>query len=271
MSKILFTATGCTRCKIVKRYMGEHGISYIEKDIKVEGKEEFQTFYKINRNVIYRGPDGIEFPIFTDSVEIRQGIGATIAYLHSGVKLDGYFTVGSLHREWVDGIHISGGNPEYARDFIEVLRYLKNNNLKLQLDTNGKNSLILEQVLAEGLGDAVIMHVLGPVNLYGRILGEGVDADDIKKSIALTSRFPQYRYETNIIPVIRGKGEPESISYLTPDEIAEVARLIEEVTGSKKHPYFIRPMSKVAKDDRMLFAYRTAARAFQVFAEVERQ
>lgn len=270
MQKTLFTVTGCTRCKIVKRYMEEHNVSYVEKDIKVDGKEEFQAFYKANRNAIYRGPDGIEFPVLTDACEIRQGIGVILAYLHFGKNLDGFFTVGSLHGEWIDGIHISGGNPDYASDFIEVLRYLKNNNFKLQLDTNGMNSVILEQVLMEGLGDAVVMQVIGPVGLYSLILGKEVDADDIKKSIVLTSRFPRYRFETTIVPVIRGEGETKETGYLTPEEVAEVAKLIEEATGSKKQPYFIRVLPGSLTDEKMLFAYKRAARDYQVFTEVER-
>ena len=70
MSNLLFTATGCTRCKIVKSFLDEQGISYTEKDVRSDGKEEFQAFYKANRSSIYRSPEGIEFPIFTDGAEL---------------------------------------------------------------------------------------------------------------------------------------------------------------------------------------------------------
>ncbi|MEW6622149.1 MAG: hypothetical protein AB1420_03295 [Bacillota bacterium] len=170
MSITIFTATGCTRCKIVKSFMDDRKIDYVEKDMKAEGKDEFQSFYKANRNSIHRGPDGVEFPIITDGVEIRQSIRPSIAFLHAGKKLDGFFRVGTLHREWVDGINISGGNPEDADSFIQVLKYLKGNNMKLQIDTNGKNSEILQRVLDEGLVDVAIMNVLGHYYMLGTFL-----------------------------------------------------------------------------------------------------
>lgn len=281
MSNIIFTATGCTRCKIVKSFMNERNIPYVEKDMKSEGKEEFQNFYKANRSNIYRGPDGIEFPIITDGKNIRQGIGASIAYLHSGDKLDGFFSVGTLHKEWVDGIHISLGNPEYTEDFIEVLRYFKGNNLKLQIETNGNNSHILQKILDEGLADVVIMNVLGPLDLYRQIFRKDFSSHEIEKSIALLPQFPEYRFETTVSPIIRKEGEQAEISYLTPEEVGEAAKLIEKVTGSKKNPYLIRLFRpEKATDERfksiepispnMLFTYRTAARAYQVFTEIEK-
>ena len=54
MQITIYTATGCTRCKIVKRFMEERDITYVEKDMKAEGKEEFQSFYKANRSAIFR-------------------------------------------------------------------------------------------------------------------------------------------------------------------------------------------------------------------------
>jgi len=273
----IYTATGCTRCKIVKRFMEERDITYVEKDMKAEGKEEFQSFYKANRSAIFRGSDGIEFPIITDGENICQGIGASIAYLHSGNKLDGFFTVGILHKEWVDGIHVSGGNPENVEEFLAVLRYLKGNNMKLQLDTNGGNSLILRQVLKENLADMFIMNILGPKQLYCQLAGGDVDIDDIKASLAIVSNFPKFKIETVIAPVTREDG---TISYLTPEEIGETARLIEEGTGTKKNPYLLKLFNPKAAEEpkfrsldplpnKLIFTYRTKARSYQVFTEID--
>ena len=44
MSNIIFSATGCARCAITKRYMKEHAIDYTEYDIKTDGKDEFANF-----------------------------------------------------------------------------------------------------------------------------------------------------------------------------------------------------------------------------------
>ncbi|WP_258360992.1 glutaredoxin [Moorella sulfitireducens (nom. illeg.)] len=280
MNNIIFTVPGCTRCKIVKDFMKEKGIAYVEKDIKAEGKEEFQQFYTANRKSIYRGAEGIEFPIFTDGNKICQGIGPVLAYLNSGEKLAGYFSVGTLHREWVDGIHISSGNSKYADDLMSVLRYLKGNAMKLKVDTNGKHSHILQMILDNALADNVVMNVVGPPDLYSTILEEEVDLRDIEKTISLVPKFPEYQFQTTIVPVMRQEGE--AISYLTPEEVALAAKFIEEVTRSKKHPYLIKLFNpREAKDERLksleplspniLFKYRTVAREYQMFAEVERE
>jgi pyruvate formate lyase activating enzyme len=278
MSLTIFSATGCARCKIVKRFMEERQIEYVEKDMKAEGKEDFQNFYKANRSAVFRGPDGVEFPIIVDGGNIRQSIGAAIAYLHAGEKLDGFFSVGTLHGEWVNGIHLSQGNPAYGDELFQALQYIKSNNLKLQIDTDGRNSEILRRVLEEGLADVLIVNVLGPLELYPQILGRDVDPQDILKSLSLLSKFPDSKLQTTIQPVKREDG---SLSYLTPAEVAAAAKLIQETTGSNKWKYLIKqfkPGESINKagqgikplQSSELFGYRTKARDYQVHTEIER-
>lgn len=278
MSNTIYTATGCTRCKIVKDFMKKQGVDYVEKNIKEDGNKDFREFYRKNRKSIFRGSMGVEFPVFTDGEKIRQGIGAAIAYIYAGEKLDKFFSVGTLHKEWVDGIHVSTGKPEYAEDFLEVLRYLKKNNMKLQIDTNGLNSNILKQIFDEKLADKVIMNVVGPENLYSDILGKDIDFNEIKNTIELVPKFPEYQFQTTIVPVLRQENE---ITYMTKNELSETAKMIKEITGSMKNPYLIKFFNpKEAEDERLksmaalpqekLLSYRTAARSYQVFTEVEK-
>ncbi|MDQ7094592.1 hypothetical protein REC12_13430 [Desulfosporosinus sp. PR] len=274
---MIFTATGCARCKIVKRYLDEHQIGYVEKDVKAEGKDEFQTFYKANRKAIFRGSDGIEFPIIVDGNTIHQSIGAAIAYLHAGEKLEGFFSEGTLHKEWVDGIHLSEGNPAYKDEFIQVLQHIKSNALKLQIDTDGRNSGILQQVIEEGLADVLIMNVLAPLELYPQILGYAAEDSDIVKSLSLVSRFPAAKFQTIIQPVKRKDG---SLSYLTPSEVAATAKLIQDTTGSNKCIYTLKRMSQESErpagqgieplSPNQLLSYRSKARAYQVYTEIEK-
>lgn len=275
MTITIFSVTGCVRCKIAKNFMSEQGISFVEKNMKEEGKEDFQAFYKANRNAIFRGPEGIEFPIIYDGENIRQSIGAVMAFLYHGKKLDGFFSVGTMHKEWVDGIHVSGGNPKYTEEFLEVLRFLKNNNFKLQVDTNGKNSSILKRILEENLADVLIMNVFGPEKLYGQLAGEEIDIEDVKRSLALIPEFPKFKIQTTIVPVTREDG---TVNYLTPEEIGETAKFIEEGTGTKKNPYVIKafnpktssnPAYKSLEPLENLFPYRSKARMYQVFTEIE--
>lgn len=281
MSHTIFTATGCARCKIAKKYMDQQGIGYEELDIKGEGKEPFGQFYRANRSAIFRGKDGIEFPVFTDGSAIRQGVGVVIAYLQAGRDLDGFIGRSELSKGWIDGLHISGGPPLLGDKFVSVLAFLKKSGLRLQLGTDGRNASLLEQLLHDELGDRLIMDVKGPIALYGRILGEDVESTEIQKTIALVTRFPEYEFRTTVAPVIRKEGESPEISYLTLDEIGETARLIGEITESKKQPYLLRMFDpKTSRDERLktveklpsnaLFRYRSAAQKHQVLTTIEK-
>jgi hypothetical protein len=84
-----------------------------------------------------------------------------------------------------------------------------------------------------------------------------------------------------VAPVVRQEEGTQRIRYLTPEEIAETAKLIQEVTGSNKQPYLLRLFDPgTASDQRMksvekmppnaLFPYRSAARRHQVLTEIEK-
>lgn len=278
MKNQIFTATGCARCKITKRFMQQQNIDYDEFDIKAEGKDAFARFYRENRKDIYRDNDGVEFPVFSDGSAIRQGVGVVIGYLMTGDGLSGFIKRSALHGEWIDGFDISGGNPANAGKLLQVLAFLKQNGLKIQATTDGRNASVLEQVIDKSMADRVIMEVRGPASLYSRLLGEEISSDEIFRSIALTARSPQYSFYTTVAPFVRVDG---AVSYLTPEEIGETARMIEEASGSKKHPYLLKGWNpKNLLDDRIksaeplpdsaMFKYRTAARRYQVMTEIDK-
>jgi pyruvate-formate lyase-activating enzyme/glutaredoxin len=281
MDNTIYTATGCSRCKIAKKFMDEHGIPFQELDIKAEGKDPFGQFYRNNRSSVYRGKEGIEFPVFTDGTIIRQGVGVVIAFLHAGTRLDSFIGRSDLSHGWMDGIHVSEGDPTLTDDLVDVLRYIRKNGINLQLDTDGRNAQVLERLLTEKLGDRVLMEVKGPLSLYGRMLGREIDPAEVKKTIELVTRFPEYRFRTTVGPIVRREGDQPETSYLTPDEIAETARLIQESTGSYKQNYVLRIFNpEGASDERLgsvgkltsndLFKHRSAARKFQVRTEIEK-
>jgi pyruvate-formate lyase-activating enzyme/glutaredoxin len=281
MGNTIFTATGCSRCKIAKKFMDEHAISFQEMDIKSEGKDPFGQFYRNNRSSVYRGKEGIEFPVFTDGTVIRQGVGVIIAFLHAGKKLDSFIGRSELSHGWMDGIHGSEGDPAMTDDLVRVLAYIRKNGINLQLDTDGRNAQVLERLLAEKLGDKVLMEVKGPLSLYGRMLGREIDPAEVRKTMELVTRFPEYQFRTTVGPVVRKEGEPPEISYLTADEVEETAKLVQEVTGSYKQPYVLRIFEpETASDERLksvgklssndLFRHRSAARKFQVQTEIEK-
>jgi pyruvate-formate lyase-activating enzyme/glutaredoxin len=279
MEKIIYTATGCSRCKIAKKFMDEQGIVYRELDIKGDGKEPFGQFYRSNRNAVYRGKEGIEFPVLVEGGSIRQGVGVALAYLHSGTALEGFIGRSDLSHGWMDGIHVSGGDPSLTEDLVLVLDYLGRNGMKLQLETNGKNASVLERLLEKGLGDRVVMDLQGPLPICSS--GLGADPEEIKKTIALVAKFPEYQFRTTVGAIVQQEGDQAQIRYIKPEEVAEAAALLKEVTGSHKQPYLLRPFDPATcVDERfrnleklpsdVLLKYRSVARRHQVLTEIEK-
>jgi pyruvate formate lyase activating enzyme len=279
MSLILYTAAGCMRCQIAKKFMREKNLGFDEHDAVGEGKELFGKFYRAHRAAIVRGADGVEFPVLADGSEVRQGVAAVIAWLQAGARLDGFIGRSDVSKGWVGGLHVSKGDPAVLADLLVVLGFLKRNGLKLQLHTDGRNAAVLERLFAEGLGDRVIMDLKGPRLLYAAMIGGPVDTEDVQRSMTLAAEFPEVRFETTVAPVVRTEERPEAIRYLTPDEIAETAQWLKAATGSHRQPYVLRVFNpQAASDDRFrsveipapaaLFRHRSAARKYQVLTEI---
>jgi len=281
MSRLLFTAAGCARCRITKRFMEEHGIFYEEYDAVGDGKERFGEFYRANRGAISRGKDGIEFPVLAEAAVIRQGVAVVIAYLCAGVTLDGFIRRSDLGQGWVGGLNVSGGDPAAVDQLVAVLEFLKRSGLKLQLNTFGKNAEVLKILLEKEIGDRVVMELKGPQALYGALVGEELDVAEVTRTMAVTTKFPEFRFETVVAPVIRQPGRSDEVSYLTPGELEQAARWLKDSTGSHRQPYLLRFFEPTGDTDPRLKAveklsptdlirYRTAARKHQVLAEVEK-
>ena len=278
MSNTLFSATGCARCKITKNYMRENDIGFEEFDFKTDGKEVFNKFYRTNRDQIFRDKDGVEFPIFTDGKVIKQGVSVVIGHLLAKDGLSGFIGRSLLHGQWIDGFDVSGGDPQFTEELITVLSYLKKSGLKTSLSSSGKNSQILKRIIDEGLADRIRLTVCGPVELYPQIIGEDIGVEDITESIKQAVRVSDYHFITTIAPLVRADN---TVSYLTPDEVAITAEMIEEITGSKKHPYKLSLCDlELVNDERLkavsplepsaMYKYRTAARRFMVMTEIEK-
>ena len=272
MAVTIYTATGCARCKIAKKYLAQKGIEYSDLDIKAEGKDEFNRFYRENRTSVYRGPDGIEFPVYYDGQVVKQGLGVVVGHACS-TKLAGFFGIGRLHGEWVDGIHLSEGDPEAIDELVEALTYLKSAGMKLELDTDGRNPQVLERLPAEGLGEVMIMRLLGTKDMYA---AQGYDLAEVEKTMNLVPQFAEHRFELAVRPVVREGG---AVEYLKPEEAGEIAAWLKEATGNNKQPFVLATFDlKAAGDKRFselpqmeakdLLPYRGKARANQVMAAI---
>jgi pyruvate formate lyase activating enzyme len=278
MSITIYSAPGCLRCKILKQFLTDAGRSFEDFDGLGAAKERFKAFYRDNRDRIHRGPDGVEFPILYEGETLKQGLPMALGYLVAGPALDGFFRPGLLHRQWIDGIHVSGGDPAQSQAFIEVLIFLKKQNLKLEIETDGLNAALLGQVLEQRLADRVVMQVRGPAELYASLTPR-IDMAEVKKSIALVASSESYHFYTIIAPVVREMADGEQAGYISPEETGAAAELIKVAAGDSRQPYYLKAFDpRTAADERLkefeplskneLFKYRTMARKHQFKTEL---
>lgn len=99
-------------------------------------------------------------------------------------------------KKWINAIVVTGGEPTiYQEKLIELLKKLKPFNLKIKLDTNGTNPILLEKILKEKLVDYIAMDIKNTYDKYNLTSGVKTNIDSIKKSIELIENDKDIEYE----------------------------------------------------------------------------
>ncbi|WP_310605192.1 anaerobic ribonucleoside-triphosphate reductase activating protein, partial [Anaerosporobacter sp.] len=104
-------------------------------------------------------------------------------------------------RAILEGVCITGGEPTLSKDLPSFIEAIKDIGLKVKLDTNGSNPLMLEQLLSCQLLDYVAMDIKNSRERYAETIGiENYPLETIDASIALikNSSIP-YEFRTTIV------------------------------------------------------------------------
>jgi len=90
-------------------------------------------------------------------------------------------------RKWLGGICVTGGEPTLDPQLPDLLALFKVEAWPVKLDTNGSRPEVLEELLGQGLLDAVAMDVKTVLvqDKYDRCAGTAVDLQRIQRSIGL--------------------------------------------------------------------------------------
>lgn len=267
----IFSATGCMRCNIVKAYMKMNQMAYEEQDIHADGKEVFKVFYRENRPHIFRGEEGVEFPILYAGKKIYQGVGVILAHLMAGNRLEGFVTRSDLSHGRISGLNVSAGPAREGPAFLSLLRFLKEQGLMIQLEADGRNSMLLETILKGNLIHDLVFYLRGPADLYEPLTGTALTTEELSHGLSLLNLCSEYKI---ILPVSYLPQKDGSADWLSPQEAARAAALVETATGSKKHPFFITAtalsgeMNIAQMQPSELFKYRTLCRRYMVLCDI---
>jgi len=268
MTAILYTVTGCERCRVVKAFMDARGLAYTDVDAKGEGKNAFVRFYRDNQAQIMRGPEGIQFPIYHQGEMVRQGLGVILSWLHVGVRIEPFVRPGLVGHGWAGGFNLSGGPQDAGRELLPVLRHLREHGIKIRMETDGRNSDLLKQVLVEGLADHLQFNLLGPAEAYARLPERPCSEEEINASLSIAQRAGELSIVLRVAPL------PGGDRYLSPEEAATAAAMVAAATQNNRIPFGIcilqpSPDSSLAPLPATAgFKYRTVVRRYMLSAEI---
>jgi pyruvate formate lyase activating enzyme len=113
---------------------------------------------------------------------------------------------------WLDGLCLSGGEPLLHGDLEVLARIIKDRGYKLKIDTNGSFPNRLEQLIEEGLVDAIAMDIKGPLDRYPGIVRVAVDVEKIKQSVRIIKNSGlDYIFRLTVVPEIHQEKDLRAI------------------------------------------------------------
>lgn len=121
------------------------------------------------------------------------------------------------HKDFIDGVCISGGEPLLYEEILNYLRHFKGLGLLVKLDTNGTLPHMLEGIIDQGLVDYIAMDLKAPLRYedYSRSSGtinkrlfEGV----VRSVKILMEGKVDYEFRTTIVPTIHTERDIEEIA-----------------------------------------------------------
>jgi len=161
----------------------------------------------------------IDFSPYTASVIFLGGCNFRCSYCHNpdlvlkcheikDIELQKILDYLKAKKNWIDGVCITGGEPTIYQDLPLFLAEFKKIGLKVKLDTNGTNPLMLKELTSRGVVDYIAMDIKNSLEKYAKVAIVEVDKDKIRESVDLIKNSGiDYEFRTTVIPGIVGKKE----------------------------------------------------------------
>ncbi|MGN1038045.1 MAG: hypothetical protein ACI4P0_01455 [Mailhella sp.] len=248
MAITLYKAPNCIRCRITHEFMDARGLSYGSYDLEAD-KDIVNGFYRANRKFLHRNETGVEFPMFHDDDGdiVLQGTGVIIAYLLSGRALGdaGAVSESKMLHGWISGLNVSKVPSGEEEHFIELITVLAKGGLQVVLDSDGRNSALLERLIDTGCLTKVRLNIPGPVSVYPAAVGaEAPSPEDLGKSITLVRAFKDNVIRLYLEPI---KQEDGSLAWLSPADAALAGKMVAEACGDMMLPLGIQATAEAVK------------------------
>jgi pyruvate formate lyase activating enzyme len=131
-----------------------------------------------------------------------------------------------IHRGWIDGVCITGGEPTLHADLPELCSKIKKMGFQVKLDTNGTNPTLLKELLEKGPIDYVAMDIKAPLTVQKYSKACGIDVEkllgNVKESIeTLMESSIDYEFRTTVVPTLH--------------DIEDIRRICSSLVGCRKY------------------------------------
>jgi pyruvate formate lyase activating enzyme len=112
------------------------------------------------------------------------------------------------YKNWVERVVITGGEPTINTGLLSIVKQLKNEGIKIKLDTNGSSPSIIKGLINGGLIDYIAMDIKGPVEQYKRWCGVDVDIKKIEESIRfILEENVDYEFRMTVVPFLHREND----------------------------------------------------------------
>ncbi|MFP3949494.1 MAG: anaerobic ribonucleoside-triphosphate reductase activating protein [Candidatus Micrarchaeia archaeon] len=118
----------------------------------------------------------------------------------------------SKRKRYVSAATITGGEPTIHADLPWFISSLKDEGIKVKLDSNGTNPEMLKELYSKEFLDYVAMDIKSSLDFYEESAGTGVDISKIKESVEIirNSGIP-YEFRTTVVPGLHDLEKMEEI------------------------------------------------------------
>ncbi len=163
----------------------------------------------------------LEFPGKMSLVIFTAGCMLRCPYCHNPGIIDGgdprditeIFSEIDDSLDFIDSVVLTGGEPLIQKEeILKIIKYCKNLQLDIKLDTNGYYPEKLEDLM--DLVDYVALDIKAPFNKYKKITGKDM-GENVRKSMEVCLKFPETYFEcrTTYVPGL-----------MVPEDIVEIAK-----------------------------------------------
>ncbi|MCG3218979.1 MAG: anaerobic ribonucleoside-triphosphate reductase activating protein [Candidatus Heimdallarchaeota archaeon] len=182
-----------------------------------------------NKRSLIDFPGNISSVVFTSGCNLECGFCHNYSLISHNIDPDSLVSWDSIliylkkYHDWLDGVVITGGEPLLHKETEQLLRDIKELNLKTKLDTNGTFPEFLQKLLDEELLDYVAIDLKTSWDKYHLLGASEKQIEKIQETIQICNKYVNKNNKQPLAKIeLRTTMVPSLVSWDNFDEILEI-------------------------------------------------